>query len=147
MQRLPLLTLHLHFAYRYTDVRTQSDTYTHLYACKTHAINHTHTHANTPQNLQVVKAKPATPFLPSHWFAWTAIAVTSLIATLCAPSTLGPQMALPFNLAATLLGFLLGNALPKIVQVRENGNGLSWVHENWSLTRARHCRATYRCKV
>jgi hypothetical protein len=27
-------------------------------------------------------------------------------------------MALPFNLSATLLGFLLGNAMPKAVQVR-----------------------------
>lgn len=67
---------------------------------------------------QVGKAKAATPFLISHWAAWGAVAATSLVATLAAPTTLGPQMALPFNLAATLLGFLLGNAMPKAVQVR-----------------------------
>ncbi|KAF5828144.1 LrgB-like family-domain-containing protein [Dunaliella salina] len=68
------------------------------------------------ENKEVGKASPASPLLPSHWIAWGAILVTSLAATLAAPSTLGAQMALPFNLAATILGFLLGSAMPKGVQ-------------------------------
>ena len=31
---------------------------------------------------------------------------------------LGAQMAMPFNMAMTVLGFLLGNAMPKAIQVR-----------------------------
>ncbi len=67
---------------------------------------------------QVVKAKPASPYLPSHWAAWGALAVVSLVATLVSPAQYGAAAALPFNLAMTLLGFLLGNAMPKAVQAR-----------------------------
>jgi predicted lipid-binding transport protein (Tim44 family) len=68
--------------------------------------------------LQVAKAKPSTPFLQSHWAAWGAVAALSLGLTIANPGQFGMQAALPFNLACTLLGFLLGNAMPKGVQVR-----------------------------
>lgn len=67
---------------------------------------------------QVTKAKKSSPFLPSHWAAWGAVAGLSLAATLVNPAQYGAAVALPFNLAMTLLGFLLGNAMPKVVQVR-----------------------------
>lgn len=66
---------------------------------------------------QVAKAKPATPFLQSHWAAWGSVAAVSLGLTIANPAQFGAQAALPFNLACTLLGFLLGNAMPKMVQV------------------------------
>ncbi|GFH23886.1 uncharacterized protein HaLaN_21578 [Haematococcus lacustris] len=68
------------------------------------------------ENKEVSKAKAASPYLAAHWVAWGGLAVASLAATLADPAGLGSQMALPFNLSATLLGFLLGNAMPKAVQ-------------------------------
>eukprot|EP00197_Chlamydomonas_leiostraca_P003092 CAMPEP_0202869602 /NCGR_PEP_ID=MMETSP1391-20130828/12544_1 /ASSEMBLY_ACC=CAM_ASM_000867 /TAXON_ID=1034604 /ORGANISM="Chlamydomonas leiostraca, Strain SAG 11-49" /LENGTH=506 /DNA_ID=CAMNT_0049549939 /DNA_START=116 /DNA_END=1636 /DNA_ORIENTATION=- len=68
------------------------------------------------ENKEVGKAKPSTPFLPSHWAAWGAIAAVSLGATLANPAQWGAAAALPFNTAMTLLGFLAGNAMPKVVQ-------------------------------
>ncbi|GFH15973.1 uncharacterized protein HaLaN_12311, partial [Haematococcus lacustris] len=65
------------------------------------------------ENKEVSKAKAASPYLAAHWVAWGGLAVASLAATLADPAGLGSQMALPFNLSATLLGFLLGNAMPK----------------------------------
>lgn len=72
------------------------------------------------ENKEVAKAKPASPFLPSHYFAWGAIAVASLITTVVNPS-MGATMALPFNLACTVGGYLLGNAVPVALQVRPVG--------------------------
>ncbi|KAG2487871.1 hypothetical protein HYH03_013584 [Edaphochlamys debaryana] len=70
------------------------------------------------ENKEIAKAKPASPFLPSHFAAWGAVAAGALAATAVggAGSTLGAQMALPFGLAATVLGYLLGNAVPKTLQ-------------------------------
>ncbi|GLC58524.1 hypothetical protein PLESTB_001370500 [Pleodorina starrii] len=70
------------------------------------------------ENKEIAKAKPASPFLPSHFAAWGAVAVASLAATAAAGagSSLGAQMALPFGLAATVGGYLLGNAVPKNLQ-------------------------------
>jgi len=63
-------------------------------------------------NKEVSKAKPASPYLPSHYLAWGAAAVAALLSTLVSPTGLGPQMALPFCLACTVGGYLLGNAVP-----------------------------------
>ncbi|KAG2454150.1 hypothetical protein HYH02_001186 [Chlamydomonas schloesseri] len=70
------------------------------------------------ENKEIAKAKPASPFLPSHFVAWGAVAAASLAATAVggAGSALGAQMALPFGLAATVGGYLLGNAVPKTLQ-------------------------------
>ncbi len=75
------------------------------------------------ENKEITKAKPASPFLSSHFAAWGAVAVASLLATAIsgAGSSLGAQMALPFGLAATVGGYLLGNAVPKNLQVRGRG--------------------------
>lgn len=70
------------------------------------------------ENKEITKAKPASPFLQSHFLAWGAVAAASLAATAAAGpgSTLAAQMALPFGLAATVGGYLLGNAVPKSMQ-------------------------------
>ncbi|GLI65279.1 hypothetical protein VaNZ11_008771, partial [Volvox africanus] len=70
------------------------------------------------ENKEIAKAKPASPFLPSHFAAWGAVAAASLATTAIsgAGSSLGAQMALPFGLAATVGGYLLGNAVPKNLQ-------------------------------
>lgn len=79
------------------------------------------------ENKEIAKAKPASPFLSAHFVAWGSVAVASLAATAVggAGSALGAQMALPFGLAATVGGYLLGNAVPKTLQVRgvEGGSG------------------------
>ncbi len=71
------------------------------------------------ENKEIAKAKPASPFLPSHLIAWGAVGVASLAATAAAGagSELGAQLALPFGLAATVFGYLAGNAVPKNLQV------------------------------
>lgn len=70
------------------------------------------------ENKEIAKAKPASPFLPSHLIAWGAVGVASLAATAAAGagSQLGAQLALPFGLAATVFGYLAGNAVPKSLQ-------------------------------
>jgi hypothetical protein len=62
---------------------------------------------------EIAKAKPSPPFLPSHYIAWGVIAVSSLAATVFGGPELGAQMALPFGLAATIGGFLIGMGLRK----------------------------------
>ncbi|GFR50813.1 hypothetical protein Agub_g13088 [Astrephomene gubernaculifera] len=70
------------------------------------------------ENKEITKAKPASPFLPSHFVAWGAVGAAALAATAVGGpgSELGARMALPFGLAATVGGYLLGNAVPKTLQ-------------------------------
>jgi hypothetical protein len=65
----------------------------------------------------VAKAKSASPYLPSHYIVWGALAAASLAVTLAAPGTFASTMAMPFCLACTVCGYLLGNALPSSIQV------------------------------
>eukprot|EP00879_Flechtneria_rotunda_P015351 GHRR01016047.1.p1 GENE.GHRR01016047.1~~GHRR01016047.1.p1 ORF type:complete len:495 (+),score=199.38 GHRR01016047.1:155-1639(+) len=62
---------------------------------------------------EIAKAKPSPPFLLSHYVAWSAIFVASLIATVFGGPELARQAALPMGLAATVGGYLLGEAVPK----------------------------------
>eukprot|EP00775_Hariotina_reticulata_P011013 gene11013-11167_t len=62
---------------------------------------------------EIAKAKPSPPFLPSHYISWGVIAVASLAATVFGGPELGAQMALPFGLAATIGGYLIGELVPK----------------------------------
>eukprot|EP00879_Flechtneria_rotunda_P029230 GHRR01031524.1.p1 GENE.GHRR01031524.1~~GHRR01031524.1.p1 ORF type:complete len:108 (-),score=25.18 GHRR01031524.1:40-363(-) len=57
---------------------------------------------------EIAKAKPSPPFLLSHYVAWSAIFVASLIATVFGGPELARQAALPMGLAATVGGYLLG---------------------------------------
>lgn len=62
--------------------------------------------------IPVPKGKASPPFQTSHFIAWGAIAATSLAATLIGDAATGLQMVLPFGLAATVGGFLIGNLVP-----------------------------------
>ncbi|MEW5316619.1 MAG: hypothetical protein WDW38_007980 [Sanguina aurantia] len=78
------------------------------------------------ENKEVAKAKRATPFLASHFQvrggeAWASLLLASLGITLVSnamvtsslvSSSLGPQMALPFLLSITVLGYMAGCAVP-----------------------------------
>lgn len=65
---------------------------------------------------EIAKAKPSPPFETSHYVSWGLIAAGSLAATVFAGGSLGAQMALPFGLAATVGGYLLGSQVPKGLQ-------------------------------
>ncbi len=67
----------------------------------------------------IPKSKPAPPFESSHYVAWGAIAAVSLVASLLGSPELGMKMALPFGLAATVGGYLIGELVPKNLQVSE----------------------------
>ena len=71
---------------------------------------------NTPTK-EVPKSKKASPYLPSHYLAWGAIVLVSLVATAVSPTGLGPSMSVPFCLGCTVGGYLLGNAVPSSLQV------------------------------
>lgn len=60
----------------------------------------------------VSKGKPSPPFESSHFMAWGSIAAVSLVATLLGGPDIAAQMALPFGLAATVGGYLIGNLVP-----------------------------------
>jgi putative effector of murein hydrolase len=62
---------------------------------------------------EVTKAKPSPPFALSHYVAWGTIAVVSLVGSFINPTTWGPELALPFNVACTVGGYLLGCLVPK----------------------------------
>ncbi|WIA09396.1 hypothetical protein OEZ85_008802 [Tetradesmus obliquus] len=62
---------------------------------------------------EIAKSKPAAPFLASHYIAWGSILIASLVATVVGGPELGFQAALPLGLAATVGGYLLGEAVPK----------------------------------
>nr|QKY15132.1 plastidal glycolate glycerate translocator (PLGG) [Polytomella parva] len=66
----------------------------------------------------VPKPKASTPITSAHFLAWGSIATATLAATLWSthsggPASLAAQMALPFNLAATVLAYLIGSQVPK----------------------------------
>jgi putative effector of murein hydrolase len=65
---------------------------------------------------EVAKGKPSAPFTKTHYFSWSLIGALSLAATVADPSGLGANMALPFGLAATVGGYLLGEQVPKSAQ-------------------------------
>lgn len=65
---------------------------------------------------EVVKGKPSPPFTKWHYACWLALAVASLAATVVDPQGLGARAALPFGLAATVGGYLLGDRVPKSMQ-------------------------------
>lgn len=65
---------------------------------------------------EVAKGKPAAPFTRAHYAAWAAIGAASLAATLADPAGLGARAALPFGLAATVGGYLIGERVPKAAQ-------------------------------
>jgi putative effector of murein hydrolase/putative effector of murein hydrolase LrgA (UPF0299 family) len=65
---------------------------------------------------EVAKGKPSAPFTAAHYACWALVAATSLLATLVDPAGLGPRAALPFGLAATVGGYLLGDRVPKNMQ-------------------------------
>lgn len=62
---------------------------------------------------EIAKAKPSPPFSVLHYIAWGTVAAVSLGVTLAMKGEWGMQMALPFGLAATVGGYLLGEAVPK----------------------------------
>ncbi len=68
-------------------------------------------------NKTVAKAKPASPYLTSHYLAWGAVVLGTLVATAVSPAGLGPSMAMPFCLGCTVGGYLIGNAVPSQLQV------------------------------
>lgn len=57
---------------------------------------------------EIAKAKPSPPFLPLHYIAWGTIAAVSLAATAFGGPGYGLQAALPYGLAVTVGGFLIG---------------------------------------
>jgi hypothetical protein len=59
-----------------------------------------------------VRPQPAPPFEASHFIAWGTIAAASLAAAVFGAPDLAARMALPFGLAATVGGFLIGNLVP-----------------------------------
>lgn len=64
----------------------------------------------------VAKGKPSPPFEASHFVAWGLIAAASLAATALGSPELAARMALPFGLAATVGGYLLGSLVPAKLQ-------------------------------
>eukprot|EP00878_Enallax_costatus_P011408 GHUV01011911.1.p1 GENE.GHUV01011911.1~~GHUV01011911.1.p1 ORF type:complete len:377 (+),score=93.92 GHUV01011911.1:1322-2452(+) len=62
---------------------------------------------------EIAKAKPSPPFLSSHYLAWGAVFLASLAATALGGPDVGVRAALPLGLAATVGGYLLGEAVPK----------------------------------
>lgn len=67
------------------------------------------------ENKEVVKAKPSPPFNRLHWTAWGGIAGLSYLVAAVVPS-LAHQMLLPFQLACTVGGYIVGCAVPKDLQ-------------------------------
>lgn len=57
---------------------------------------------------EIAKAKPSPPFLSLHYAAWGAIAAASVAATAVGGPQLAAQAALPYGLAVTVGGFLVG---------------------------------------
>jgi hypothetical protein len=96
---------------------------------------------------EIAKAKPSPPFETSHYASWGAIAAVSMAATVMAKDALGAQMALPFGLAATIGGYLIGSAVPKDLHgvlhpvlvtavVANAGAALHGAIMGWSYTKA-----------
>lgn len=67
------------------------------------------------ENKEVVKAKPSPPFQLSHWLSWGAIAAVSLLVAVL-DNSLVPKVMLPFQLACTVGGYIVGCAVPKALQ-------------------------------
>lgn len=63
-----------------------------------------------------VQGKPATPFLLSHYIAWGSIVAASGVGILTGASA---NLALPFMLGITVIGYILGNSVPSKFQVCE----------------------------
>jgi len=96
---------------------------------------------------EIAKAKPSPPFETSHYASWGAIGAFSMAATLLAKDSLGAQMALPFGLAATIGGYLIGCLVPKDLHgvlhpvlvtavVANAGAALHGAIMGWSYTKA-----------
>ncbi|KAK7360938.1 hypothetical protein VNO77_02957 [Canavalia gladiata] len=72
-------------------------------------------------NRELVDAEPMgkpAPFSPIEVWTWTAILVISFVAALFYPAALGTsaRTCLPFLLAATVLGYMVGSGLPSNVK-------------------------------
>uniref|UniRef100_A0A7R9VAA3 LrgB-like protein n=1 Tax=Chlamydomonas euryale TaxID=1486919 RepID=A0A7R9VAA3_9CHLO len=67
---------------------------------------------NTP-TLPVAKGKPASPFTGLHYLGWGAVVLGSA-AGIATGST--ANLALPFMLGVTVVGYILGNAVPRSFQ-------------------------------
>lgn len=57
---------------------------------------------------EIAKAKPSPPFMNLHYIAWGTIFAASLAAIAVGGPQLAQQAALPYGLAVTLGGFLIG---------------------------------------
>jgi len=57
---------------------------------------------------EIAKAKPSPPFMNLHYIAWGTIFAASLAAIAVGGPQLAAQAALPYGLAVTLGGFLIG---------------------------------------
>lgn len=64
---------------------------------------------------EVPRVKPAPPFEQAHYAAWGAIAAVSAAVAVAAPAY-ASYAQVPFQMAATVGGFLLGNLVPKALQ-------------------------------
>lgn len=62
---------------------------------------------------EIAKAKPSPPFMSLHYIAWGTIFAASLVAIAVGGPQMAAQAALPFGLAVTLGGFLIGELVPK----------------------------------
>jgi hypothetical protein len=60
---------------------------------------------------EIAKAKPSPPFMNLHYIAWGTILAASLGAIAVGGPELAAQAALPYGLAITLGGFLVGELL------------------------------------
>mgnify|MGYP001806742705 CR=1 FL=1 len=59
---------------------------------------------------EIAKAKPSPPFMSLHYIAWGSIFAASFAAIAVGGPQLAQQAALPYGLAITLGGFLLGES-------------------------------------
>jgi hypothetical protein len=60
---------------------------------------------------EIAKAKPSPPFMSLHYIAWGTIFAASLVAIAVGGPQMAAQAALPFGLAVTLGGFLIGRVM------------------------------------
>lgn len=61
---------------------------------------------------EIAKAKPSPPFMNLHYIAWGTIAAASVGAIAFGGPQLAAQAALPYGLAVTVGGFLIGECVP-----------------------------------
>lgn len=75
---------------------------------------------------EIAKAKPSPPFMSLHYIAWGTIFAGSFAAIALAGPQMAAQAALPYGLAVTLGGFLIGEPSGMCLRGRSSDPGMAF---------------------